>query len=275
MNNLGLFSWFGYRLPLEERLKKIAGAGFDASSIWLGPKEGHFERGNPDRMPELVREAGLILENAHAPFVDCNYLWSDSAGELDRIMSVYESNLDFCGRHGIPVLVIHVTSGNTPPPVNSSGLETIGKLAVFAEECGVRLAIENTRTPDRLDEIFTRLESPALAFCYDSSHDFLWGKPPGSILKKWGHILATTHFSDNAGKLDNHKLPGNGCVDWEIIGDCFPRDSYPGVVSLEVIPERTRMYTPERFLELAFERAVSLRKILQKPKHDRIPDESG
>jgi formylglycine-generating enzyme required for sulfatase activity len=36
---LGLFSWFGYRLPLEQRLALAAGAGFDTVSLWLGKEE--------------------------------------------------------------------------------------------------------------------------------------------------------------------------------------------------------------------------------------------
>ncbi len=262
MNKLGIFSWFGYPLPLEDRFELIADAGFETTSVWLGTDEAFIRSGKRDRMPELARKYGLEVDNAHAPFAGCNAIWSDSAEERSRIKLVYEENLSFCERHDIPVLVFHITSGNTPPPANRSGFETLRELVFSAEQRGVVLAVENTRTPGRLDEVFSRFESNGIGFCYDSSHDFLWGKPPGAILEKWGHLLAATHFSDNAGKIDNHGLPGDGLIDWETVGSCFPRDRYSGPVSLEVVPGRNRDLSPESFLELAFQRAVSLRKTL-------------
>ena len=65
---LGMFSWFGYSLPLEKRLEMIKQAGFDATCLWFGDEEEMVEDGLADRMPGLVRGMALYLDNVHAPF---------------------------------------------------------------------------------------------------------------------------------------------------------------------------------------------------------------
>ena len=58
------FSWFGYDLPMSENFKRIKQAGFDGVMLWWDDSFGDIEyRGNPD----LVRKAGLYVENIHAP----------------------------------------------------------------------------------------------------------------------------------------------------------------------------------------------------------------
>jgi len=64
----GIFSWFGFELPLTERLKLIKETGFVSTSVWLGEEEELVKNGQKDSIPELVRSYGLFLENIHAPF---------------------------------------------------------------------------------------------------------------------------------------------------------------------------------------------------------------
>lgn len=33
-SNIGIFSWFGYVMPMKERLELIKKAGFDGVTIW-------------------------------------------------------------------------------------------------------------------------------------------------------------------------------------------------------------------------------------------------
>jgi sugar phosphate isomerase/epimerase len=256
--NTGIFSWFGYRMPLAERLKLIAEANFVSTSIWLGKEEKFVESIQMDDMPGMVRDTGLILDNAHAPFKRCNLLWSDYQSERDIIKAEYRECLFFCQRHTIPMLVVHITLSSNPPLMSKAGLIVLRDLVKYAEGANVMLAIENTRRQEYLDIVFEELDSPHLGLCYDSSHDFLYGVPPGSILKKWGHRLVTTHFSDNQGKRDDHWLPGEGTVDWELIKSCFPSDTYSGTFLLEVFPQSENAMSAQDFLNTAFQRAISL-----------------
>jgi sugar phosphate isomerase/epimerase len=126
----------------------------------------------------------------------------------------------------------------------------------------VILALENTARPDYVNTILSRIASANLALCYDSSHDFLHGNPPGSILDKWGHRLVTTHFADNDGERDDHWLPGEGTADWACVRRSFPSRTYDGAILLEALPKLPEDSSPQVFLETAYERAKRLKNEL-------------
>ncbi|MBU1699185.1 MAG: sugar phosphate isomerase/epimerase [Candidatus Eisenbacteria bacterium] len=233
---LGMFAWFGYRLPLEQRVGLIAQAGFSTTCLWFGEDEELVAGNMADRMPDMARDAGLSVDNLHAPFEGCNALWSDTKSAISAASHPY-------------VLVAR------------------------AEELGVILAVENTRSPLHIDFLLSSIESRHLALCYDSSHDFISGHPPCALLRKWGYRLVTTHLSDNNGVTDDHYLPGDGRIDWDIIQDAFPKTQYSGALMLEVVPQTGEVPAPEQFTRMAYSRALDQRsKIgLRGPADDAPP----
>lgn len=272
MRDLGIFAWFGYELPLSERLKLIADAGFTSTCLWLGPEEELVRANKTAEMVILAKSVGLTIDNVHAPYTHCNGLWMDASGGADRVIADYTSALEFCAEFEIPNCVVHITRGTNPPPKGDFGLRIIKDLLLRAEALDVILAVENTGRPDHLDFLFSNVESRHLGFCYDSSHDFLPGKSHGEILKRWGGLLETTHFSDNCGEMDDHALPGDGTIDWEIINTCFPIEHYQGVILLEVVPQNPGEVDPPAFLCAAYERAEQIRKKLANKAQKVTPD---
>lgn len=254
MLSLGIYSWFGYSLPLEKRLEMIKQAGFNATCLWFGHEEKMVADGLADEMPGLVRGMGLVLDNIHAPFWDHYLLWSESQDAMAKIRKELETTLLFCGKHHIPNMVAHLASGANFPPPSPSGLQLIRDLVSQAENLGVTIAVENTKRPAYLEYIFSNIQSPNLGFCYDSSHDFLPEQSRGLELEKWGDLLVTTHLSDNYGVNDDHLLPGKGTIDWQAIERYFPKNSYKGVLMLEVDgPDASKGFTPEEFLQSGYQ----------------------
>lgn len=178
-NNCGIFSWFGYELPISERLRLIKKAGFFCTSVWFG-----------------------------------------------------------------------------------YGIKLLREIIKYAEDSNIIVAIENTRKPHYLDYIYSNIESPYLGFCYDSSHDFLYSDNPGMLLNKWGHLLVATHLSDNDGTTDKHCLPKDGNIDWELVKKYFPKKTYSGNFTLEVVSKIDQRKSADLFLKDAFERILWLRSLL-------------
>jgi len=264
---LGIYGWFGYELPLEKRLKLIAEAGFTTTCIWFGHEEEMISDGRADEMPVLVHDAGLILENIHAPFWHSNYLWSESKNDQTKIRQELSNALSFCGKHHIPIMVMHLTAGDTPPPTNRKGLVLIHDLIKMAEDQNVIIALENNEDygNHHLDFVFTNIRSPSLGFCYDSSHDAIAKEFRGRALEKWGPLLVATHFSDNNGINDDHLLPGRGSIDWHKVMKQFPKGSYKGTIMLEVDgPEANKGFTAEDFLKYAYQKAWELAVMLER-----------
>jgi len=231
---LGIFSYFGYIMPLAERIGLIAAAGFTHTSLWMGPPEELCEQGRADDMPSIVRDAGLTLENLHAPFDRCNDIWSDSEAVRQRMLIEHIEWLDYCSRHRIGCLVVHVTHFDDGPDPTPAGLEAFRRIVEEAEARGVVIAAENTRRQDHLDFLLANIDSPHLGLCYDSSHDWVFARERLGVLRRWGGRLVQTHLSDDDGKTDCHWLPGDGVLDWAGWAAAFPR-TYRGAMMLELL----------------------------------------
>lgn len=255
----GIFSWFGWVMPLQKRLELIRQAGFASTSLWW-----EDEIGTPliDKaaMVGLVRDSGLHLDYVHVPYDHIDDLWSEDKVCRNSIVNQHLIWVDEFVKYNIPIMVMHIMDHFYPPLPNEHGLESIRRIVSAARDAGVSIAIENTGDVDLIDYVLSQIESDHLGFCYDSSHDWLYSADKAKMLDKWGHRLLCTHLSDNDGKLDRHWLPGQGCIDWQVIGRLLPPDNYRGKISLEVTAsniQQTTM-TPQQYLGEAYARLNSL-----------------
>lgn len=260
----GIFSWFGWVLPLPERLKLIQKAGFYATTLWWEDEIG-YPVIKKEAMPDLVRASGLVLENIHIPYNDCDDLWSESKTTRAAIVRKYTGWLNDCAQHQIPIMVMHITDSlNLPSPGQCAvyGLDSISRLVKAAEDTGVIIAIENTGREDYIHLVLSEIDSPSLGLCYDSSHNRIYGKNNLNLLEQRVHRLVTTHLSDNDGNQDRHWLPGYGIIDWPKIGNVLSAGQYHGYLTLEVYPTREQFKkAPEHFLFQAYQSFLGLKDI--------------
>ncbi|PKM87532.1 MAG: sugar phosphate isomerase/epimerase [Firmicutes bacterium HGW-Firmicutes-12] len=268
---LGIFSWFGFVLPLPERLLLIKKAGFDAVSLWWEDEQAigqgiSLRKGD---FTKLVIDSGLIVENIHAPFNNSNDLWSDHKLIRKRVVERHLNWLEDCAIHNIPLMVMHLTEGDSTPEPNKYGIETMSCLVRFAEDVGVKIAIENTRREDNIDYLLSEIQSEHLGYCYDSSHANLYHDKGEYLLKNFGNRLIATHLSDNDGIKDRHWLPGNGIISWERLLKKYAFNTYKRYLTLEVCADYDEMKEgPEPFLGKAFHRLSFIREL--KTLHHKI-----
>lgn len=235
----GIFTWFGYLIPLADRFQLIRETGFSHVVFWWGPEFEELD-GHRTSHPDMARSAGLEIDSVHLPYADANDLWLDAvAGEaLQERITGWISECSHCG---VPTVVLHPDSGADPPPVSSKGLDRFRRLASAAEAHGVNLALENLHVPERLDAIFAGTDSPRLGFCYDSGHDHVFGGRGSGLLDRHAGRLMALHLHDNDGVSDQHRIPGHGSIDWPQLAKSLRASGYAGPLSLEVsdmLPER-------------------------------------
>ncbi len=261
---LGLFSWFGYDLPLPERLALIASAGFESTAIWWGPPEKAFIHGDRHAMPSMVHDAGLEILNAHFPFEQANRLWSNDPADREEFVSDHLQCLDDLAAHEIKCMVLHVAFGRDTPEPGPAGLEAFNRIVRAAEDRQIKLAVENVILPQHLDFLLCEIDSPALGFCYDCSHDFVYGEKPLEVLSKWSKRLLQTHLSDNDGSRDYHWHVGDGSIDWPGFARTFPRRTYKGALMGEIICKGQTPTAPAKeFLSKAFDRLAWLSELIE------------
>ena len=243
---VGIFNWYGIPQTIENRLKAIKKAGFDSTSMWID-EDGHWEV-DPDSIPTLIRDNGLYLDYAHAPYSRINTLWDN--GKAPDMEEELRKHIDYCSRHRIPILVIHLTKGFRVKEANEAGLGALGNIVRYAKDKNVLIAAENTKQNQVLEAVFESITDRTLGLCFDTSHDNLYGDPKFGLLERYPDRLMCFHISDNDRLRDDHWLPRQGKVDWDAFIKMVPKE-YRGVLNLEVLPKEKGM-DEETFLHEAY-----------------------
>ena len=254
----GIFSWFGYVLPMEERFSMIHDAGFSSVMLWWG---ADFDRvpGEYLTHPDLARSYGLRVENAHLPYYTANELWTGGAFE-----ALLLDGLRNCAARDVPVLVAHISEGEEAPEPTQRGIDALLRAAELCERLNVRLALENVYRTPHLDTVLPLIDSEKVGFCYDIGHARVGYGRSHILLERYADRLMALHLHDNDGSGDQHRLPFDGDVDWLSFAQILPQTAYRGALTLEVDqqdwqnPERI---SPEDYLAGAYARACRLESL--------------
>jgi len=264
MKRLGVFSWFGFIIPMEEKFRLMKLAGFDSTFLWWGDEYADLD-GPKDRHPDIARGQGLMLENVHLPYSNASELWTDSL-KTDELIKIYAQGIRDCAAHNIPTAVMHITRGNEPPPMNQDGMDRIKLLVELAEKMDVNIALENLRRPEYLDFLLSGIDSGRLGFCYDSGHENCYTKGE-DYLPQYGSRLMALHLHDNDGTDDQHLVPGEGKIDWPAVVRKLKATGYADALTFEVTNEFSSLReseTAEEFLKRAYNAALRIRDMIEK-----------
>lgn len=259
---LGIFG-FGYDLNPVKKYRLIKENGFDYTSIWWGDEFATQVGGKKEYQVELARKAGLIIENAHTPFDGVNHIWENTL-DSEHIVKTYSDAILACGNLSIPSVVIHPTSGKTPPPFSKIGIYHFKRLVDLAEQANVYIALENLRKPKYLNQLLSVIPSDRLRICYDSGHANCFQAT--DILEAYPEKLDCLHLHDNDGITDQHLLPGEGNIDWTELSSKLKACGYQGPVSLEVTNLNSPIYKDYSmidYLKVASEKAKKIARLIE------------
>lgn len=232
MRDYCIHTWFGFELPLEDRVRLIKEAGFSSVMLWWSDE--HQQPGaNKENHPDIIRKLGLHIENVHLPFSYANNIWLDNLnGEL--AFSMYSKCIEDSRRHDFPIAVMHPNRSVNPPPVNAMGLDRLRRLSEKAAQADTVLALENVSKWNYTDSILTEIDLPALGFCYDCGHDLLYSSKPYELPLKFADRLVAVHLHDNMMENDDHMLPTEGMINLPALLHSINESGYKGPMSLEV-----------------------------------------
>ena len=205
---------------------------------------------------------GMRYETIHAPFDHINDIWL--AGERgDAMLAEMMVAVDRCRVACVPIVVVHLSSGNNPPPISAVGLARYTRLVEYAAVSGVKVAFENQRKPDYLAWAFAHFgRMPHVGFCYDCGHEGCFTKDV-HFLPLYGDRLLCTHIHDNDCVEDHdlHILPFDGRSDFGRIARQIRATGYKGPLTLEIHMQNSNKYdfmTQQAFVERA---AMSIKRL--------------
>jgi len=102
---------------------------------------------------------------------------------------------------------------------------------------GVQVAIENSTTSSGTGmatmEITRSFPTESVGVCIDVGHAHVGESAPSAIMAASERLL-NVHCSDNGGDGDDHLIPGEGTLDWELVGKTLSSAAYDGPLTMEI-----------------------------------------
>ncbi len=229
----------------EAYVKTMAGLGFSAT--FTGPR-------NYVENAELFAANGIAYESVHAPFKGINAIWL--AGEDgDAMYKELADCVDGCAAASVPIMVVHLSSGQTPPSITDIGRARFANLVEYAAKKNVLIAFENQRMLGNLAWALETFGPDVAGFCWDCGHESCF-TPGREYMPLFGDRLEFLHIHDNYGVFneDKHLLPFDGGIDFHRFAEHIRRSGFTGTLMLEAIAKNSNAYdllTPEEYLAKA------------------------
>jgi sugar phosphate isomerase/epimerase len=254
----------------REHLAEIAAHGFEAVEVFA--TRSHFDYHDAAAIAELaawLKETGLALHGIHAPVTDRlspGDRWGDAisnavSDNAKRQAAVREADaaLDIARRIPADVFVVHLGTPASKGGENNraAAFRSVEEICRLAEPVGIRVALEVIPNPlsdaAALVELLEQeLDVPRTGICLDFGHAFLMGDVADTIEIVAEHLI-TTHVHDNNGKKDDHLVPFDGRINWDIALMTMQKVGYDGTYLMEL----ANTGSPAAVLEQA--RAVRVR----------------
>ena len=238
------------RLALEH-LAEIASYGFEAVEIFA--TRSHFDYHDLaaiDQLAGWLGQTGLVLHGVHAPITDrlspagewgaaISNAVSDNAR---REAAVREADAALAIVKRIPanVLVVHLGTPTVQGGENnrSAAFRSAAEICRLAQAAGVQAALEvipnDLSDAQSLVTLIERdLEGLNAGICLDFGHAFLMGDVADTIEAVAEHLV-TTHVHDNDGRKDDHQVPFDGRINWEMALMTMQKVGYDGTYLMEL-----------------------------------------
>lgn len=223
----------------EPYLRRIAEAGF-THIHWCHHWNTDFLYADCEigQIGRWLKDLGLTLTDLHAS-AGVEKGWC-SAREYERLAGIelVANRIEMAARLGSDAVVLHLPP---PPAENADGeawwarvCRSLDALEPIARRRGVRFALENMPNDnfDPLERVFARYAPNFVGLCYDSGHGNLAGNGLDRLERVKGRLLSV-HLHDNDGTGDQHRLVGDGTVDWPRLACLLAASPYRKPLSLE------------------------------------------
>ena len=205
----------GFNLTVDEIARNISEVGFDG--VFLSLNQGHITSEDIN----IIRKFGLEIETLHlpynVPFRLIDELWRNGEEKYSAI-KILKQGIDFAFNQDIGTVVLHASSGKTPPLITPEGLKNFELIADYCQQKNIILAIENIRRLDYVEILLDNLPESSVKFCFDIGHanaftHNLYSYNWDSLLKR----LHCVHIHDNDGISDLHLIPGMGNIKFDLV----------------------------------------------------------
>ena len=258
---LGCTTWGASLDARLETIRLLADTGFETIMLPMFLKD----RQTQEKIHTLIEDLGMTVDTLHSPFDQINHIWFDDA-DGDSMTALYKECIDFCADVKADTMVLHDSSGRICPDMSCAGLARFREIFLYAQEKGIRIAMENLRRTNYIGRIFHENRDLPLHFCWDSGHEQCY-TPGVEHLALFPEKLICTHIHDNSGIYthDDHWLPFDGVCNWEKKASLIKQSGYSGALTLELARGSVKYahMTDSAYAKEAFERLSRFAKMCE------------
>src|SRR4030095_9928422 len=220
-----------------ELIGQIREGGFNALEIFCS--RAHFDYAAKQEvraLAALLEAKQMKLNSLHAPTSKDSSATRESGQPLSvcerekvrriEAMDEFKRAIDVSEDLPFSRMVLHMGGSRetADPRKRDAAFSTLEHLVLHAHHAGVTLAVENTTSemgdPAYLRAFVDETRLTGLRFNFDVGHANLADGPAEERLQKsfapMKELVASVHLHDNHGDKDEHLLPYEGSLDWNV-----------------------------------------------------------
>ena len=217
--------------PLDT-IDAIKKAGYqDVFIQWYDKDYKDFEVSEQEQL-DYIRQVGLNVAFAHLGYKGINDIWLN-VREGEELVKKYLRNIDEMHQNGIDLVVMHLVNGLEAPTFNSLGLKRFKTICDYAMSKGIKVAFENTKISGYQEAILDNIDNPNVGICFDSGHFHCHFKDQFDF-ERFKDKIMCVHIHDNFGIKDEHLVPFDGTLDYDLVLNGLREANYQGDMTLEL-----------------------------------------
>ena len=215
-------------------------------SIWPQHMERFDFIDHPEKLGNIIKDAGVRIHSVHLPYTDGASLSSPDEKITKDSLDIIKVAIRAAAKIGAKVVVIHPSAGHydewdSREELLCHSIKCVKEVCEYANSFNLKCAVENMVKGgicNKASEILRYLkEIPSLGLCFDLNHSLIDTNEEvfNRLIEENMHgRIYHIHVSDYDFVNERHWLPGRGITDWNMIMSKLEELNYEGAWMYEV-----------------------------------------
>ena len=238
-----------FRYPLDEAIRRLAHFGYDGVEIWGGRPHAYWEdmdKARCSRIRKTLDETRLTISN----FIPAQFRYPTNLATTDEqirkhSVAYIKKNVDVAERLESPYVSLCPgvsLHGDRREDSYHAMMQSLEELVQYVKGKNLKLIIEpahametdHVLTVDDGMRVVDALGRDNMGLCIDTGHMFVNKESLGNVAEKVQGYTVHYHIDDNMGTSDDHLVPGEGKINFDLFLSNLIRYKYQGFLAFEL-----------------------------------------